>query len=77
LNAGRANQICLDQRYTNNQLRFELEKQIREEIVDLPQKVVLLRQLNSQANVACKQLILSPGHFSRSMKKVTADLWMC
>jgi len=42
-------QICLDQRYTNNQLRFELEKQIREEIVDLPQKVVLLRQLNSQA----------------------------
>lgn len=41
-------QICLDQRYTNNQLRFELEKQIREEIVDLPQKVVLLRQLNSQ-----------------------------
>jgi len=42
-------QILLDQRYTNNQLRFELEKQIREEIVDLPQKVVLLRQLNSQA----------------------------
>ena len=42
-------QICLDQRYTNNQLRFELEKRIREEIVDLPQKVVLIRQLNSQA----------------------------
>ncbi len=42
-------QICLDQRYTNSQLRFELEKQIREEIVDLPQKVVLIRQLNSQA----------------------------
>lgn len=41
-------QICLDQRYTNNQLRFELEKQIREEIVNLPQKVVLVRQLNSQ-----------------------------
>ncbi|MGD0004498.1 MAG: DUF3800 domain-containing protein [Anaerolineaceae bacterium] len=42
-------QICLDQRYTNDQLRFELEKRIREEIVDLPQKVVLIRQLNSQA----------------------------
>lgn len=42
-------QICLDQRYTNHQLRFELEKQIREEIMDLPQKVVLIRQLNSQA----------------------------
>lgn len=42
-------QICLDQRYTNSQLRFELEKRIREEIVDLPQKVVLIRQLNSQS----------------------------
>lgn len=42
-------QICLDQRYTSDSLRFELEKQIREEIVDLPQKVVLIRQLNSQA----------------------------
>jgi hypothetical protein len=42
-------QILLDQRYTNNQYRFELEKRIREEIVDLPQKVVLIRQLNSQA----------------------------
>jgi hypothetical protein len=29
------NQICLDQRYTKNQLRFELEKRIREEIDDL------------------------------------------
>ena len=42
-------QICLDQRYTNDQLRFELERRIREAIVDLPQKVVLIRQLNSQA----------------------------
>jgi hypothetical protein len=42
-------QICMDQRYTNSQFRFELEKRIREEIVDLPQKVVLIRQLNSQA----------------------------
>lgn len=42
-------QICLDQRYTHDPLRFQLEKQIREEIVDLPQKVVLLRQLNSQS----------------------------
>jgi len=41
-------QICLDQRYTNDKLRFELEKRIREEIIDLPQKVVLIRQLNSQ-----------------------------
>lgn len=41
-------QICLDKRYTNSQLRFELEKHIREEIMDLPQKVVLIRQLNSQ-----------------------------
>jgi hypothetical protein len=41
-------QICLDQRYTNDQLRFELERRIREAIVDLPQKVVLIRQLNSQ-----------------------------
>ena len=41
-------QICLGQRYTNNQLRFELEKRIREGIADLPQKVVLIRQLNSQ-----------------------------
>jgi len=41
-------QICLDQRYTKDQLRFELEMRIREEIVDLPQKVVLIRQLSSQ-----------------------------
>jgi len=41
-------QICLDQRYTNDQLRFELERRIREGIVDLPQKVVLVRQLSSQ-----------------------------
>ena len=41
-------QICLDQRYTNDQLRFELERRIREGIVDLPQKVVLIRQLSSQ-----------------------------
>jgi hypothetical protein len=41
-------QICLDQRYTNDQLRFELEKRIREEIIDLPQKVVLVRQRSSQ-----------------------------
>jgi hypothetical protein len=42
-------QICLDQRYTSDKLRFELEKRIREEIIDLPQKVVLIRQLNSQS----------------------------
>ena len=41
--------ICLDQRYTNDKLRLELEKRIRENIADLPQKVVLIRQLNSQA----------------------------
>ena len=43
-------QICLDQRYTNDHLRLELERRIREEITDLPQKVVLIRQLNSQAH---------------------------
>ena len=42
-------QICLDQRYTNDKLRFELEKQIREEISELPQKIVLIQQLNSQS----------------------------
>ncbi|MCX6080700.1 MAG: DUF3800 domain-containing protein [Chloroflexi bacterium] len=42
-------QICLDQRYTNGRLRFALERRIREELVGLPQKVVLIRQLNSQA----------------------------
>jgi hypothetical protein len=41
-------QICLDQRYTNYKLRFDLEKRIREKIADLPQKVVLIRQLSSQ-----------------------------
>jgi hypothetical protein len=42
-------EIYLDQRYTNSQQRYELEKRIREEIFDLPQKVVLIRQLNSQS----------------------------
>jgi len=45
-------QICLDQRYTHDKLRFELEKRIREEIDDLPQKVVLIRQLSSQSQRA-------------------------
>ncbi|GAB4577930.1 MAG: hypothetical protein Fur0022_06620 [Anaerolineales bacterium] len=40
--------ICLDKRYTNERLRVLLEKTIREEIVDLPQ-VVLIRQENSSA----------------------------
>jgi len=39
--------ISLDRRYTNEKLRFELEKHIREGIQDLPQKVVLIRQENS------------------------------
>jgi hypothetical protein len=43
-------QICLDRRYTNNRLRFNLEKHIREEISELPQKIVLIQQLNSQSN---------------------------
>ena len=42
-------EICLDQRYTNDGLRYDLERRIREEIVDLPQKIILIRQLNSQA----------------------------
>lgn len=43
-------QICLDRRYTNNRLRFNLEKHVREEISELPQKIVLIQQLNSQSN---------------------------
>jgi len=39
--------ICLDRRYTNEQLRFELESQIRESIQYLPQKVVMIQQENS------------------------------
>ena len=42
-------QICLDQRYTNDHLRFDLEKRIREEISELPHKIVLIQQLNSQS----------------------------
>lgn len=42
-------QICMDQRYTHDKLRFELERRIREDIDDLPQKVVLIRQLSSQS----------------------------
>jgi hypothetical protein len=41
-------EICLDRRYTNDKLRFDLERRIREEIIDLPQKIVLIRQQNSQ-----------------------------
>jgi hypothetical protein len=39
--------ICLDQRYTNKRHRFLLEKQIREAIQDLPQKVILIHQESS------------------------------
>ena len=41
--------ICLDRRYTNENLRYLLEKRIREDIQDLPQKMVLIRQENSSA----------------------------
>jgi hypothetical protein len=40
-------EICLDKRYTKEQLRYELERYIREEISDLPQKMVLIRQEDS------------------------------
>ena len=42
-------EIYLDRRYTNEKLRYLLEKRIREAIQDLPQKIVLIRQENSSA----------------------------
>ena len=40
-------EICLDRRYTNENLRFALERHIRQGIVDLPQKLVLILQQSS------------------------------
>jgi hypothetical protein len=45
--------VCLDKRYTAKRLRYELEKAIREGIVDLHQEVVIIRQEDS---IACKEL---------------------
>lgn len=39
--------ICLDKRYTNKSLRYDLEREIREGIADLPQEVVIIRQEDS------------------------------
>jgi hypothetical protein len=42
-------EICLDRRYTNEILRYSLEKHIREGLVDLPHQLVLLRQQSSHS----------------------------
>ena len=39
--------VCLDKRYTTKRLRYRLEKEIREGIVDLHQQVVIIRQEDS------------------------------
>lgn len=40
-------EIILDRRYTKEQLRYQLEKAIREAISDLPQEYVMIRQEDS------------------------------
>jgi hypothetical protein len=40
----------LDKRYTTKRLRYRLEKEIREEIADLHQEVVIIRQEDSIAH---------------------------
>jgi len=40
-------EIILDRRYTKEALRFELEKAIRQAIIDIPQQYVLIRQDDS------------------------------
>lgn len=45
--------VCLDRRYTVERLRHQLEREIREAIVGMPQEVVMIRQENS---VATKEL---------------------
>ncbi len=40
-------EICMDKRYTNETLAYELEKQIRANLVDLPTQMVLIRQQSS------------------------------
>jgi len=42
-------EICLDKRYTHEPLRYELEKHIRENLVDVSRQLVLIRQESSQA----------------------------
>lgn len=42
--------MCLDKRYTNKALRYLLEREIRESLVDLHQEVVIIRQEDSIAN---------------------------
>jgi hypothetical protein len=46
-------EICLDKRYTQAGLRYQLERSIRERIEDLPNQIVLIRQENS---TSCKEL---------------------
>jgi hypothetical protein len=41
-------EICLDKRYTHKPLRYELERRIREDLVDIFPQMVLLRQESSQ-----------------------------
>ena len=43
-------EITLDRRYTNRELRYQLEKTVREGISDIPQNYVLIRQEDSQPN---------------------------
>jgi len=43
-------EITLDRRYTNKELRYKLEKAIREGISEIPQNYMLIRQEDSQPN---------------------------
>jgi hypothetical protein len=40
-------EICLDKRYTNEVLRYELEKHIRKNLVDISPQLALIRQQSS------------------------------
>jgi hypothetical protein len=40
-------EICLDKRYTNEYLRYELEKHIRENLMDISPQLALIRQQSS------------------------------
>jgi hypothetical protein len=46
-------ELILDRRYTKERLRYLLEKSIREQMMSLPQRYVMVRQ---QDSIACKEL---------------------
>ncbi len=67
--------ISVDRRYTNEKLRFELEKYVREEIQNIPQNVVLLRHENSYSRTELQAADVVAWAFFQKYERNNENFW--